>query len=151
MSDTTGDIRFPRLPLYGAVALVAVALTAVTLVRVTDANAPPALAASVVERSLNFKDRADGGIDVIDAQNQRVLEVVAPGTNGFLRSTLRGLARERMRRSIGPEAPFRLVARSDGRLTLEDPATGRHVDLEAFGPANSGAFARLLVSRGTPS
>jgi putative photosynthetic complex assembly protein len=40
--------------------------------------------------------------------------------------------------------PFRLALHADGRLTLEDPATSRTIELQAFGPANSGAFARLL-------
>ncbi len=44
--------------------------------------------------------------------------------------------------------PFRLSAWSDGRLTLEDPATGRAVDLEAFGPTNEATFVRLLPISG---
>ena len=63
----------------------------------------------------------------------RVVESVV-GENGFVRGTLRGLARERKRQGIGPDQPFRLVAHVDGRLTLLDPATGRRVDLESFGP-----------------
>jgi len=76
------------------------------------------------------------------------VDVVAPGTNGFLRGTLRGLARERKRQGIGPEAPFRLTAHDDGRLTLADPATGRRVDLESFGPTNAAVFSQLLVAGG---
>jgi hypothetical protein len=33
-------------------------------------------------------------------------------------------------------------------LTLEDPATGRIIGLEAFGPTNMEAFARLLTAEG---
>jgi putative photosynthetic complex assembly protein len=59
--------------------------------------------------------------------------------------------RDRKRRGLGPEVPFRLTAHADGRLTLVDPATGRLVALEAFGADNAGAFAKLLVaSRETP-
>ena len=68
-----------------------------------------------------------------------------PGSNGFLRATLRGLARERKRHEGGPEIPFRLTAWSNGRLTLADPATGRTVDLAAFGPTNAEVFGRLLT------
>ncbi len=39
---------------------------------------------------------------------------------------------------MGAETPFRLTRWSDGRLSLDDPATDRHVDLEAFGPTNVG-------------
>jgi hypothetical protein len=41
--------------------------------------------------------------------------------------------------------PFQLALHTDGRLTLVDPAINRTIELEAFGPANSGAFARLLT------
>ena len=69
------------------------------------------------------------------------------GEGGFLRGALRVMARERRMRGLGGEAPFELVGRADGRLTLLDPATGQRIDLEAFGPTNAGAFAALL--RGT--
>jgi hypothetical protein len=50
---------------------------------------------------------------------------VEPGTQGFLRGALRALVRERRQHGLGDEQPFRLLAHPDGRLTLEDPATGR--------------------------
>jgi hypothetical protein len=31
-------------------------------------------------------------------------------------------------------------------LSLDDPSTGRHVDLEVFGPTNAGAFADILIA-----
>ena len=40
--------------------------------------------------------------------------------------------------------PFELHARTDGRLTLIDPATHMRLDLESFGPTNAGLFAQLL-------
>ena len=63
---------------------------------------------------------------------------------------MRGLARERKRREIGPEPPFRLARAADGRLWLEDPSTGRRIDFIAFGPTNAQAFARLLTRNPTP-
>lgn len=103
-------------------------------------------AAPVVERSLRFMDEAGGSIAVIDAGRDRDGELVdrITGENGFIRGTLRGLARERKRHGLGPDAPFRLVGRADGRLTLIDDATGSRVDLDSFGPTNKGAFARYL-------
>jgi hypothetical protein len=41
--------------------------------------------------------------------------------------------------------PFELIARVDGRVTLFDPSTGQRVDLESFGPTNTGEFARFLA------
>jgi putative photosynthetic complex assembly protein len=52
--------------------------------------------------------------------------------------------RERRKRGLGPETPFVLSSRSDGRVVLTDPATGRLLDLAAFGPDNAGAFAVFL-------
>ena len=74
------------------------------------------------------------------------LAVLAPGTNGFARGVLRGLARERRRSDIGMEPPFRLARWSDGRLTLEDPTTGRRIELGAFGPTNAEVFAALMLA-----
>ena len=58
---------------------------------------------------------------------------------------LRALARERKKRDLGSGPPFELLARADGRLTLVDPSTGARIDLESFGPANAGVFARLMT------
>ena len=67
----------------------------------------------------------DGSIQVTDARTGQVAASVEPGTNGFIRGTLRGLARERKRQGIGIEPPFMLTRWADGRLSLEDPTTGR--------------------------
>lgn len=145
-----GTQPFPRIPLFGAATLIVLALLSVIIVRVTGvgtARTPDA--AAVMSRDFRFEDRQDGGIAVYDARDGRLVEVVAPGTNGFLRGTLRGLARERKRSGIGAAEPFRLTGKADGRLTLDDPSTGRRVDLEAFGPTNAGVFAALLTDKVT--
>jgi len=142
--------NLPVLPLAAMGALVLSSLLGVSLVRLAGISAvQQADAATYSTRELRFQDRADGGIDVLDARNGTLLETVAPGTNGFLRSTMRGLVRERKRQSLGPETPFELLGRVDGRLTLVDPGTGRRIDLESFGPTNSAVFAKLLP--GVPS
>jgi putative photosynthetic complex assembly protein len=35
---------------------------------------------------------------------------------------------------------------ADGRISLEDPETGRVIELDAFGPTNGEAFAQLLTA-----
>lgn len=148
MNDHVADAPFPRAPLLGAALLVGLALLAVAFVRITGLGATHTPdAAAVVVRDFRFEDRSDGSVAVIDASNGWQVEVVT-GANGFLRGTLRGLARERKRQGVGAEQPFRLTGRADGRLTLEDPATGRRVDLESFGPTNAAVFARMLVTTG---
>lgn len=104
----------------------------------------PPTAAVVASRDMLFVDQPNGAINVVNAADGTLLEVLAPGTNGFLRGTLRGLARERKLEAIGPTTPFRLTGYADGRLTLEDPETGRRIDIEAFGHTNLEVFSRLL-------
>jgi putative photosynthetic complex assembly protein len=81
-------------------------------------------------------------------QDDRLVDTLQPGTNGFVRGVLRGLVRERRADHVGAAPPFRLTRWADGRLSLDDPSTGRHVDLEVFGPTNAGAFAQILVASG---
>jgi putative photosynthetic complex assembly protein len=103
---------------------------------------------STVSVDLRFEDMPGGGVAVRRAADGREVAVLAPGTGGFVRATLRGLARDRKRGDLGPEQPFRLSAWTDGGLSLEDRATGRTLDLRAFGPAQVEAFARLLPAPG---
>lgn len=136
---------FPRWFLLGAAALVLFSLASVGLVRLTG-NGPDqrrAAEPSTVERPLRFEDRPDGSIAVVDGRTGALVASVQ-GEQGFLRGALRALSRERRARGLGPEQPFQLIARPDGRLTLVDPVTDQRIDLESFGPDNAGKFASLL-------
>ena len=142
----------PSLPLAGLGALLLVALAAVASARWLPATPAPAAEAvvsafgdAVATRTLRFHDRPDGGIDVVDAASAAHVDTVVPGSNGFVRGALRGLAQERKRRGLGEDAPFELSAYAGGALVLADPATGRRIELASFGPANAGAFARWLA------
>lgn len=150
MSAHTTPLRshdaLPRALLAALGALVIASVIGVGFVRLTGIGVVHVADAPAVSvREFRFEDRADGGITVRDAASGRIVHEVAPETNGFLRGTMRGLARERHRRGIGPEIPFRMIGRADGKLTLEDPATGRRVDLGSFGPTNAAAFAGLMA------
>ncbi len=136
----------PRGMLMALGALVLVSLVSVSFVRITGIGVVhEQQAAAVSVREFRFEDQPSGGILVRDARTGRVVHAVAPETNGFLRGTMRGLARERYRRGIGSELAFRMIGRADGKLTLEDPATGRTVDLGSFGPTNAAVFAALMT------
>ncbi len=95
---------------------------------------------------LQFVDRADGGVDVLDAELEAVIETIRPGEGGFVRATMRGLASERKRTGIPVDPPFHLYETAEGHLILRDPETGRLVALDAFGQTNAGAFAIFLGS-----
>ena len=141
-----GPDPFPTWVLYGAAALIAFSLISVGLVRITGNGPDQRAAATVAERTLRFEDRTDGGVAVIDGRSGELVTVLR-GEQGFVRGTLRALARERHSRGIGNGPPFTLTAYMDHRLTLQDPATGARIDLESFGPTNSGEFARFLPPR----
>jgi putative photosynthetic complex assembly protein len=131
--------------------LLGITLCSVAAVRLAGPAAPnPFAEASIESRDLRFTDRIDGAVVALEGPENREVAVIAPGTNGFLRGVLRGLARERKSMNIGDQVAFRIVRRSGGRLAIEDLATGRRVDLEAFGPTNTEAFSRLLRREKSP-
>jgi putative photosynthetic complex assembly protein len=94
------------------------------------------------QRLLRFEDRPEGDIAVVDAAHGREVARLR-GEQGFARGALRTLARERMRRGLGPDVPFELSGYADGKLVLRDPATGERIHLEAFGHSNAAVFAQL--------
>lgn len=143
MARTMRQDVFGKGPVL-AMGIAILALVGLTIAPMPAARAPEAAASLRSERSFVAADRADGAVVLTDAASGREVLVVAPGEDGFLRGTLRGLARDRRMRDLGPAAPFRLALWSDGRLTLDDTATGRRLDLLAFGQTQADAFARLL-------
>ncbi len=101
--------------------------------------------AIVATRDLRFTDRADGAVVIEDVSNHTIASVIVPGQKtGFIRGVMRGLARERRMHGVGDGPPFRLTSWADGELSLVDPATGRAIELNAFGTTNRAAFAALL-------
>jgi putative photosynthetic complex assembly protein len=148
MALANQDRRFPRTALYGAGALIGLSLLATGFARMTGIGTMAAPVANVVQsRELRFEDRSDGGVTVYDGETGRLVDILAPGTNGFVRGVLRGFARERRREDVGSEPPFLLTRWSDSRLSIEDVATHERIELVAFGPTNFAAFARLLNDR----
>jgi len=134
------------LPRHIGVALGLVmfaSLSLVAVVRWSGAEIRYADSPSQQVRLLRFEDRPNGDIGVVNAQTGADVAQFS-GEQGFLRGALRAMARERKRRDLGPMEPFELHARTDGRLTLIDPATHMRLDLESFGPTNAGLFAQLL-------
>ena len=151
-----GDM-LPRGTLITAGALVLFALTATSIVRI--AHIPPAASpalmreqahiAPVKSRDLRFTDRADGAVLIEDADKGGTASIIEPGQKtGFIRGVMRGLARERRSRGIGDGPSFNLTLWQDGELSLTDNATGRTIELTAFGSTNRASFAVLLDAKG---
>ena len=146
------DGPFPRGALFTAAALVAITLSMATAVRtgLLPVAASPALERAehhlrpIATRDLIFADRTDGAVTITDVEG-RVAETVAPlSHSGFIRGVMRGLARERRMHGVGAAAPFHLAAWPDGGLSLTDLATGRTIELGAFGGTNRAAFVALF-------
>jgi putative photosynthetic complex assembly protein len=151
MSAAVVDKSLPRGALFGAAALVLASLLLVSVARLTGYGpAKPAPSAVVSRYNLRFEDRSDGAVLIYSDATGHLVDTLPPGTNGFVRGVLRGLVRERRADHIGPTPPFQLTRWADGRLSLDDPSTARHVDLEVFGPTNAGAFADILIASGQP-
>lgn len=133
----------PATALATAGSLVAAALLAAFLLPHGPRDAGATRARVEKERSLRFADRDDGAVVATDAKDGATVAVIT-GQNGFLRGTLSGLARIRRTEGIGAGPPFRLTLYADHRLVLDDPATSKAIELEAFGPTNEAVFASLL-------
>jgi putative photosynthetic complex assembly protein len=147
MSHTHTE-KFPRGALIGAAGLIAITIVSAGVTRLVGTPTMVPSSSPVTVRDLRFEDTADGAVNVYDSNGIQPVSIVAPGSDAFLRATMRGLAQQRKRQSISANVPFRLTAWADGRLTLDDSATGRHVELEAFGRTNEASFARLLTPEG---
>lgn len=145
MTERTAYRPFPRGPLFGAGALVVMTLILAAISRFTGMGTTTVEEANAVaSRDLRFEDRNDGAVAVLAAKDDTVVEILPPGTNGFVRGVLRGLARERKLEGIGTKPPFRLTEWDDGRMSLEDRATGRRVELVSFGQTQFDVFAQML-------
>lgn len=149
---TSSSPSVPRSILLGAGCLLLFVTVLTGVARYTGiAGSQIEPAAPVQSIELRFEDQPDGAVAVYAVPEGGTIAVLAPGTNGFIRGVLRGLARERRQHEIGNEPPFRLTRWENGQLSLEDPTTGRRIELEAFGPTNLDAFARLLDRRSAES
>lgn len=95
-------------------------------------------------RELRFADRADGAVVVTDAATGETVKLVEFGQGGFLRATMRRMAKARIAAGIGAEPPFRLTLWENGALSLSDPQTGRDAEIHGFGADHSKMFADML-------
>ncbi|MEP6780693.1 MAG: photosynthetic complex assembly protein PuhC [Gemmatimonadaceae bacterium] len=138
------------LILAGSFALVVIALAAVARLSGNGTLGEQPHATMIASRALVFTDRPDGSIGVYDSQHQVELESLPGGNGGFVRGTLRAMARQRRLSNVGPELPFYLAKWSDGRLTLDDSSTRTHLELNSYGSTNEESFEKVLIGNNTP-
>lgn len=130
----------------GAIALLAVTVVLTAAVQLTggpDRYEPEG--ETVASAQLFFTDEPDGFVAVYDAETGVRLAEYGTNEGVFVRSVMRGMARQRRMRGLGQEEPVELSRLSDGQLWLVDLATGIDVYLGAFGPDNAAAFNEILL------
>ncbi|MHB2167148.1 photosynthetic complex assembly protein PuhC [Alsobacter sp. R-9] len=151
MASSTAPLpanRFPRLPLYSAIGLVAFAIAAVMFGQATEIGTlrnPSTSPESI--RDLSFVELEGDRIRVLDARSGSELALIGPDQDGFIRGFLRGLGHQRKLHNVEPDQAYRLILWNDGSLTISDTATGQRVMLNAFGATNAAALARFLEKR----
>jgi putative photosynthetic complex assembly protein len=146
------DPTVPRSALIGVAVLLSATMAmtgAVSLGLIPHSANPVAERAAqnvapAQQRLLRFVDRADGTVAVNDATSGQTVNVIGFGKGGFVRATLRRLAKARAAAGIGSEPPFKLVRWDNGALSLIDPETGNQAEIIGFGTDHSKAFAEML-------
>lgn len=142
MSDPfSGDL--PRAPLIGAAMLVVGSLALAVAGRSTDlgrTSSPPGTEVAAYE--VRLIDRDDGALAAYLADGTP-LAVLDDRAAGFPRGVIRGFARGRKLVNAAPDAPYRLIRYTDGRLIVEDTTTHERIDVDVFGPSNAATFASL--------
>ncbi|HQT38140.1 MAG TPA: photosynthetic complex assembly protein PuhC [Acidocella sp.] len=146
MSATT-TAPFPRLQLAAVTTVLALVLVAAATARftgfATSQVSPPSITATT---DITFTDMADGSVTIRNAASGRIVTSIPARAGGFIRSTMRVLATERLHAGIGQAQPFRLIQLQNGTFELSDPATGQTLDLVAFGPTNEAEFANIFFA-----
>ena len=146
------DPTVPRGALIGAasVLLFTMAVTGAVSLGFIPHSADPTASRAAANvkpeqiRKLRFVDRADGAVVVSDAVSGDVVKVIEFGQGGFLRATMRRLAKARKASNIGAEPAFELTRWENGALSLKDPETGRDVEIYGFGADHNKIFADML-------
>jgi putative photosynthetic complex assembly protein len=146
------DPTVPRGALIGVAGVLALtmALTGAVSFGLLPQSANPELSraaqhvAPARERSLRFSDRADGAVVISDAATGEIVSTIGFGQGGFVRATMRRLARARAAAGVGAQPPFILTRWDNGALSLRDPETGAEAEIYGFGADHVRAFAQML-------
>lgn len=147
MRQATAPMNFTSRPFILSVgALVLASLIAVGIGTWTRSPAEPPREVPRVSLELRMVAAGDT-VSVLDNTTGREIDRLVGDQSGFLRTMIRVI-----RRDLGPiqdinSIPFRIDAWHDHRVTLEDLASGRRVDLRAFGPTNAEVFIRWLMEK----
>ncbi|GGB33748.1 hypothetical protein GCM10011316_02310 [Roseibium aquae] len=138
-------VRFPVLPLYAAFALIGIAVTATVFGTVTGiGTVKDSFGQPVAIRDIILTGGVAETVRVYDARTGNILVEIPAEEGGFVRGSLRALDRIRIQTDVLDNAPYRLIRWENGAVSLSDTASGERIYLNAFGPDNAAAFAKLL-------
>lgn len=116
-----------------------------------DANTPlknQVQSKEVQSREFKFVVLEDGRAAVMETGAPKLIHMLQPEENTFLRLTIKSLQHVRKQHLQSQEEPFRLSLRTDGNLMLEDPSMHSEVAIRAFGQTAVENTQKLLS---TPS
>lgn len=134
-----------RRALAGAITVACLTVALVGVARLTGAGLfYEPQSEPVASAQLLFTDEADGVVAVHDAATGARLIEYGEDEGVFVRSVMRGVARQRRMRGEGAQTPVELSRLGDGQLWLIDPVSEMSVYLGAFGRDNHRAFAEIL-------
>ncbi|MEO1732724.1 MAG: photosynthetic complex assembly protein PuhC [Pseudomonadota bacterium] len=126
-------------------AMLLLALGFVTYARLTDRplEGVPTEVPFVRERVVTLTTENNGAA-IVRAEDGQVIADIAAGEGGFIATIDRVVRRERTVNRAAQDMPILVRERADGRIVVFDPTTNWSAELNAFGPNNVQAFARLL-------
>lgn len=106
------------------------------------------LAPAMAARELVMRDRAQGGVTIVDGRTGKVLTVIATEDSArFLRTLVRGLGVHVDPRTAPMDVRFTLSMREDGQLTASREGSDRVNSINGFGLSQVAAMQRILVAR----
>ena len=149
------EVEVHKVPLLLMGGIVLISLLLVISVRlgffertsIPEASRAEAGVAATAYRTLRFFDEPDGTVRTEDGETGEVLGRFGPGEGGFIRASVRALVHQRRIRGEGPAVAFELTEWENGALTLNDPVTGRSIEVSSFGPDNRAIFAGMLPAK----
>lgn len=131
----------PLLRAMIGIALLALALTTYAVLTDRPHEGVPAPGKVVAEKLVVLKDIDSRHVTVSDPAGNLLLDLPE---GGFVDVMAAAVRRSRAVARITDNPPVRIVRYDNGRLAMEDPATGWSTELYAFGADSKAAFERIL-------
>lgn len=131
----------PLLRMMLALVLASLAIVSFAVWTGREPTGKPVPSPVTAERQLVIKTGGAKAVSLYEPDGTLLMHL---DHGGFVTVIGNGLDRARTVARVAGDAPVTLARHANGRLTLDDPATGWSVELTAFGSDNEAAFAALL-------